>query len=105
MSGRSTLKFKVVIDRRPGMSSEEFRRHLTEVRGLLANKLPGRRRYEQNHVRADRKWNFPGWNRVIELYFDDWAAMESCLGKSGGRGLRLRLAGLCRAHAHNLVRG
>ena len=77
------LKFKVVIYKRAGMRGEEFRRHLRDVQGPLANRLPGRRRYVQNHVRADRKRNFPGWNPVIELYLDDWAAMESCLGKSG----------------------
>jgi uncharacterized protein (TIGR02118 family) len=70
------LKFMVVIYQRPGMSREEFRRHLTEVHGPLANRLSGLRRYAQNHVRAGRKRNFPGWNSVIELYFDDWAAME-----------------------------
>jgi len=70
------LKFMVVIYKRPGMSSEEFRRHLTEVHGPLASRLPGLRRYVQNHVRADPKRNCPRWNAVIELYFDDWAAME-----------------------------
>jgi uncharacterized protein (TIGR02118 family) len=70
------LKFMVVMYKCPGMCSEEFRRHLTEVHGPLANRLPRRRRYVQNHVRADRKRNFPGWDPVIELYFDDWAAME-----------------------------
>jgi hypothetical protein len=59
------LKFMVVIYQRPGMSRKEFRRHLTEVHGPA-----------QNHVRADRKRNSPGWNPVIELYFDHWAAME-----------------------------
>jgi uncharacterized protein (TIGR02118 family) len=70
------LKFMAVIYKRPGMSGEEFRRHLTEVHRPLANRPPGRRRYVQNHVRADRKRNFPGWNPVIELYFDHWSAME-----------------------------
>jgi uncharacterized protein (TIGR02118 family) len=70
------LKFMVVIYQRPGMSSEEFRRHLTEVHGPPTNRLPGPRRYVQNHVPADRKGDSPGWNAVIELYFDDWAAME-----------------------------
>ena len=70
------LKFMVVIYKRPGMSGEEFRRDLTEVKWAPANRLPGLRRHRQNHVRADRKRNSPGGNRVIELYFGDWAAME-----------------------------
>src|SRR6266852_8144781 len=52
MSRRSMLKFMVVIYKRPGMSSEEFRRHLREVSGPLAHRLPGLRRHVQNHARA-----------------------------------------------------
>jgi uncharacterized protein (TIGR02118 family) len=70
------LKFLVGIYKRPGMSGEEFRRRLTELHGPLADRLTGRRRYVRHHVRADPKRNSPGWNAVIELFFDDWAAME-----------------------------
>ena len=70
------LKFMVVVYKLPGMSSEEFLRHLTEVHGPLACRLPGLRGYRQNHVRADPQRNLPEWSAVTELYFDDWAAME-----------------------------
>jgi uncharacterized protein (TIGR02118 family) len=71
------LKFIVVLYKRADMTSEAFRRHLTEVHGPLASRLPGLRRYRQNHVRADPKRNSPEWSAVIELYFDDLEAMET----------------------------
>jgi uncharacterized protein (TIGR02118 family) len=70
------LKFMVVIYRRPGMSSEEFRCHLTEVHGPLARKLPGLRKYVQNFVCTDSKRKAVGWDAIVELYFDDWPTME-----------------------------
>jgi uncharacterized protein (TIGR02118 family) len=78
------LKFMVVLYRRAGMSGEEFRHHLTGVHGPLAMKLPGLRKYVQNHVRVDPKRNPPGWDAVIELYFDDWASMEAAWASPQG---------------------
>jgi uncharacterized protein (TIGR02118 family) len=78
------LKFMVVICKRKDMSSEDFRRHLTEVHGPLAKKLPGLRKYVQNHVRLDPKRNPPCWDAVIELYFDDWESMEAAWASPEG---------------------
>lgn len=71
------LKFMVVVYKRPDLSVEAFRRHLRDIHGPLAKKLPGLRRYIQNFVRPDPTRKPPGWDAVIELYFDDWAAMEA----------------------------
>ena len=70
------LKFMVVLYKRPDLTQEEFRRHLQEVHGPLAKALPGVRRYIQNFVVADPK-RTPGWDAIIELYFDDWRSMEA----------------------------
>lgn len=70
------LKFMVVIYRRAGMTGEEFRQHLQHVHGPLAKKLPGLRKYTQNYASSDPKRE-PGWDAVVERYFDDWAAMEA----------------------------
>ena len=78
------LKFMVVVYKRPDMSIEEFRRHLTEVHGPLACRLPGLRGYRQNHVRADPQRNLPEWSAVIELYFDDWESMEAAWSSPEG---------------------
>ena len=70
------LKFTVVLYKRPDLTQAEFRRHLEEVHGPLAKNLPGLRKYAQNYVCADLKRKAPGWDAIIELCFDDWAAME-----------------------------
>ena len=78
------LKFIVVIYRRPGLTQEDFRRHLRDVHGPLAKELPGLRKYVQNYVCADPKRKAPGWDAVIELYFDDWPAMEAAWASPQG---------------------
>ena len=78
------LKFMVVLYRRPGMSSEDFLRHLREVHGPLALRLPGLRRYRQNFAQPDPRRKPPDWDAVVELYFDDAAAMEKAWAGSEG---------------------
>jgi len=71
------LKFMVVIYRRPDLTPAEFRRHLEEVHGPLVKNLPGLRKYAQNYVCADPKRKAPGWDAIVEVYFDSWDAMEA----------------------------
>ena len=61
------LKFVVVLYKKPGMSVEDFRQHLRQQHGPLAQKLPGSRKYVQNYVIADPKRKPPGWNGIVEL--------------------------------------
>ena len=71
------LKFMVVIYRRPELTPAEFRRHLEEVHGPLVKNLPGIRKYIQNYVCSDAKRKAPGWDAIVEVYFDSWDAMEA----------------------------
>ena len=71
------LKFMVVLCRKSGLSEAEFHRFLREVHGPMALAIPGLRRYVQNHVVPDSKRKHPGWDAIVELYFDDWGAMEA----------------------------
>jgi uncharacterized protein (TIGR02118 family) len=50
---------------------------LEDVHAPLAKALPGLRKYRQNHVLPDAARNHPGWDAVIELYFDNRASMEA----------------------------
>ena len=70
------LKFMVVLYRRPDLTQQQCRHHLQEIHRPLAMNLPGLRKYVQNHVWEDPKRAAPGWDAVIELYFDDWESME-----------------------------
>jgi uncharacterized protein (TIGR02118 family) len=71
------LKFMVVLYRRPDIAEMEFHRFLREVHGPMALAIPGLRRYVQNHVVADPVRRHPGWDAIVELYFDDRDAMEA----------------------------
>jgi uncharacterized protein (TIGR02118 family) len=71
------LKFMVVLYRRPDISAERFHTILRDEHGRLAERLPGLRRYVQNPVEADPNRKHPGWDAVVELYWDDWSSMEA----------------------------
>lgn len=77
------LKFIVVIYKRADLTPEQFRRHLKEIHGPLARNLPGLRKYVQNFVCEDPKRK-PGWNAVVELYFDNWLSMEAAWASPQG---------------------
>jgi uncharacterized protein (TIGR02118 family) len=78
------VKFMVVIHKRQGMTPEDFRRHLQEVHGPLAKQLPGLRKNVQNYACVDPKRKPPGWDAIVELYFDDWPAMEAAWASPQG---------------------
>lgn len=78
------LKFMVVLYRRPDLTREQFRRHLEQIHGPLAKALPGLRKYSQNHVTADSKRKDPGWDAIVELYFDNWESMEAAWASPQG---------------------
>ena len=71
------LKFVVVLYRRPDLPAERFHAILREEHGPMAERLPGLRRYIQNHVIPDPNRPHPGWDATVELFWDDWASMEA----------------------------
>jgi uncharacterized protein (TIGR02118 family) len=71
------LKFMVVLYRRPDMTADEFRHHLRHVHGPLAIKLPGLRKYVQNHPAVVSKRKPPAWDAIVELYFEDHSALQA----------------------------
>ena len=78
------LKFMVVLYRRPGLPVAEFFHHLQRVHAPLAKALPGLKRYTQNHVAPDSKRNHPGWDAIVELYFENRESMESAWASPQG---------------------
>lgn len=71
------LKFMVVLFRRADLSADQFRRHLEDVHAPLAKALPGLKKYRQNYAVASPKRRHPGWDAIVELYFDSRDAMEA----------------------------
>jgi uncharacterized protein (TIGR02118 family) len=78
------LKFMVVLYRRPDLTSDQFRQHLQAIHGPLAKNLPGLKKYVQNIVCDDSTRTHPGWDAIIELYFDDGPAMEEAWASPQG---------------------
>ena len=79
------LKFMVVLYKKPELSEAEFHRFLRDVHGPMALKIPGLRKYIQNHVSPDPTRKHPGWGAIIELYFDDWKSMEAAWATPEGQ--------------------
>ena len=79
------LKFVVVLYKKPDMSESEFHNFLRQVHGPMALKIPGLRKYFQNHVASDPRRNHPGWSAIVELYFDDWTSMEAAWATPEGQ--------------------
>jgi uncharacterized protein (TIGR02118 family) len=71
------VKFMVVLYRRADLSPEDFAANLREIHGPMAERIPGLRRYVQNHVAPDSSRTHPGWDAIVELSWDDRAAMEA----------------------------
>lgn len=78
------LKFVVVLYRRPEMTTHKFRDYLEHVHGPLALKLPGLKKYVQNYPSPDPKRNPPGWDAIVELYFENRDAMEAAWASPEG---------------------
>jgi uncharacterized protein (TIGR02118 family) len=78
------LKFMVVVYRRPDMTPAQFRHYLETIHGPLAKNLPGLRGYKQNHASPDPKREHPGWEAIIELYFDNRESMEAAWSSPQG---------------------
>ena len=68
-----------VLHKRPGMGRDEFRRYWRDVHGPIAAKLPGLRKYSQNHSLPDpSQANLP-CDGIAELWFDSAEALQAAL--------------------------
>src|SRR5437868_6820180 len=85
LSGERMVKFMVVLCRRPDLSVEEFRTNLRTIHGPMAERIPGLKRYVQNHVTRDPSRKHPGWDAIVELYWDDRESMEAAWRSPEGR--------------------
>lgn len=79
------LKFMVVLYRRTDLTAAQFRDHLEQIHAPLARALPGLRKYRQNHVTDDPKRTHPGWDAIVELYFESWQSMEAAWDSPQGK--------------------
>lgn len=78
------LKFMVVLFRRPDTTSGHFRTHLENVHAPLAKALPGLKKYRQNYPVASANRKHPGWDAIVELYFESRHAMDAAWASPQG---------------------
>ena len=82
-----------LIKKKPQWSADDFRRYWLEHHGALAAKLPGLRRYEQNHVvdQAQRGISYERGPEQLDgfsmLWFDNEDAMRAAIATDAGRAL------------------
>jgi uncharacterized protein (TIGR02118 family) len=80
-----------ILRKKSELSSSDFRRYWREVHGPLAAKLPGLRRYHQNHVvdREQRGIDYPrgsyDCDGIAELWFDDVPSMNQAFSSKEGK--------------------
>jgi len=74
-----------LLTRKPGVSNSEFHKHWRDIHGPLAARMPGLRRYHQNHVVDSRQlaieyqrgaWSLDG---ISELWFDSTEDMRQAI--------------------------
>jgi len=76
----SMVKAVVMVGRRPGLTVQEFQEQWAGAHGQLMSKIPGLRRYVQNHAvleaygQASRPMTHDGFS---ELWFDDLASLQT----------------------------
>ena len=76
------IKTVGLLTRKSGFTHEQFAKHWLEIHAPLARKVPGLRRYVQNHIhgertRADIEATAVEIDGIAELWFDDQAALET----------------------------
>ncbi len=89
------VKALFVVARKPGLSHPEFFEHWLEVLSELIVKLPGLRRYVQNHADlgaiASRPMTHDGFS---ELWFDDLASLHAAAASPEWRAAQVDAATL-----------
>lgn len=76
------IKTVGLLGRKPGWTHAEFMKHWGDIHAPLARKVPGLRRYVQNHMidarrRPDIEEIALEIDGIAELWFDDQAALEA----------------------------
>jgi len=73
-----------VLHKRPGMDRDEFRRYWRDVHGPIAARMPGLRKYVQNHAVPDSPYGDPPCDGIAELWFDSAEALRAAFASPEG---------------------
>jgi uncharacterized protein (TIGR02118 family) len=78
------VKAVYILYKRPDMDHQEFRRYWKDVHGPIAAKMPGLRKYVQNHVLPGAVPGQQPCDGIAELWFDSPEAMQAGLASPEG---------------------
>jgi uncharacterized protein (TIGR02118 family) len=73
------LKVVFLVHKRPDIGSEEFRRHWRQTQGALGAKIPGTRKYVQNHTVGSLGEGVAPYDGFAEMWFDNKEAFEQAM--------------------------
>ena len=79
------IKMVYLIHRQPELDAEEFSRYWRENHAPIAAKIPGLRRYVQNHSTAAPDGSSPPYDGVAELWFDDMESLDRAMASPEGQ--------------------
>ncbi len=72
------VKLIEMMTRKEGLTHEQFMKHWTEVHAPIVKKIPGLRRYVQNHSIPMKKGVAP-YDGIAEVWYDDMDAFRAVL--------------------------
>ena len=70
------VKAVFLVHKKADMDAHEFRRHWRETQGMLGAKIPGTRKYVQNHTVASLDGGPLPYDGFAEVWFDNQEALE-----------------------------
>jgi len=78
-------KVLILFRKRSDLGMAEFRRYWKETHGPIAAKMPGLRKYIQDHVLPDPSLGDPPYDAIAELWFDSAEAFQASLASPEGQ--------------------
>ena len=78
-------KALILFRKLSGLEMDEFQRYWKEVHGPIAAKLPGLRRYVQDHVIVDPVQDDRPYDAVAELWFDSAESFQAAMASPVGQ--------------------
>lgn len=73
------VKIVFLVHKRADLDREDFRRYWRETHGPIAARLPGLRKYVQNHALQGPDASNPEYDGFTELWFDDVESFQRAL--------------------------
>ncbi len=78
-------KVLILIQKRSDLSTDEFRRYWRETHAPIAAKMPGLRKYIQDHVIPDPTQDDLPCDGIAELWFDSPGEFQAALASFEGQ--------------------